>query len=148
MVKRATTARRNNYEIQCVKFTEFINNKNIRLTDREFLNYKKFLWKKNTIHESDNIVDIILGHLISDYHPKTLIVCDHITTRIIIHKAKHLLNHTCSIDSCLEVVSKHELVSNLNLYHQYDWDRVIVFGSCEYVPPAEHFVFVTKEAST
>ena len=148
MVKKATTARRNNYSNLCIKFTDFINNKNIRLTDREFLNYKKFLWKKNTIHESENIVDILLGYLISDYRPKTLIVCDHITTRIFIHKAKHLLNHTCSIDSSLEVVSKHYLYSNVNLYHQYDWDRVIVFGTCEYVPPAENFVFVTKERSS
>ena len=147
MVKRTTTSRRKNYLKQCDKFTEFINKKNIFLKDREFLSYKKFLWKTDTIEQSEHVIEILLGYLICNYRPKTLIVCDHVTSKIFSYKAKHLLNHTCNIDSCLEVVSKQKLFSNLNLYHQYDWDRVVVFGSCDYVPPADKFVFVTKKAN-
>ena len=147
MVKRTTAQRRKNYLNQCDKFTNFINDKNIQLTDREFLAYKKFLWKKDTIVQSEHIIDILLGFIISNYKSKTLIVCDHITSKIFRYKAKNCLNHVCDINSCLEVVSKHELHSNLNLYHEYDWDRAVVFGSCEYVPPAENFVFVTKETN-
>ena len=148
MVNQTTTARRKTYTNQSEKFATFINNKNIRLTDKELLDYKKFLWKKNKLIQSKNIVEILLGYLISDYKPKTLIVCDHVTSRVISYKAKHLLNHECNINSCLEVVSNHNLHSNVNLYHQYNWDRVVVFGSCEYVPLAENFVFVTKEATS
>lgn len=147
MVKRTTTRRRENYIKQCDKFTNFIYDKNIILTDKEFLNFKQFLWKKKCLKQSKNIVEILFGYLISDFKHKTLIVCDHVTSKIITHKAKEILNHKCDIDSCLEVVSNHELHSNLNLYHQYDWNRVVVFGSCEYVPPGENFVFVTKEAN-
>ena len=107
MVKRTTTERRKNYLNQCDKFPKFINNKNIQLTDREFLAYKKFLWKKDTIVQSEHIIDILLGFLISDYKSKTLIVCDHVTSKIFRYKAKILLNHVCHINSCLEVVSKH-----------------------------------------
>ena len=147
MVKRATTERRKNYINKCDKFTEFIEKKNILLNDREFLSYKKFLWKTDTIEQSEHIIEILLAYVICNYKSKTLIVCDHITSKIFSYKAKRLLNHSCSIDSCLEVVSEHELFSNLNLYHQYDWDRAVVFGSCHYVPPADKFIFVTKKAN-
>jgi hypothetical protein len=144
MVKRITKQRRTKYINQCDKFTEFMNKKNIILGDREFLTYKNFLWKKRTIEQSQNIIEILLGYFICDFKDKTLVICDHITSKIFSYKTKCLLNHDCHIDSCLVVVSKHELLSNLNNYLQYDWDRVVIFGSCECVPPANKYVFVTK----
>ena len=143
MVKQTTTRRREKYLNECDKFTNFIQEKNIHLKDREFLTYRKFLWKKDEIEQSQNIIEILLGYFISEYKPKTLVVCDHVTSKIFRYRAKVLLNHSCKIDSCLEVVSKHELLSNLNLYHKFVWNRIVVFGTCEHIPSSQNLIFVT-----
>lgn len=145
MVNQTTAKRRITYSNKCDKFTSFINNKNILLSDREFLSYKKFLWKPNTIQQSEHIIEILLGYFICDYKPKTLVICDHITSKIFRYKARHLLNHSCDINSCLHVVSKHELRTRMNEYHQQKWDRVVAFGIGQLMPPAENYVFVTKK---
>jgi len=144
MVNQITAKRRITYSYKCDKFTNFINSKNILLSDREFLSYKKFLWKPNTIQQSEHIIDILLGYFICDYKSKTLVICDHITSKIFRYKAEHLLNHSCHINSCLEVVSEHKLRTRMNEYHQQKWDRVVVFGGGQLMPPAENYVFVTK----
>lgn len=144
MVNHITTERREKYMGKCEKFANFINSKNIILTDREFLTYKKFLWKTDKIEQSKHIIEILLGYFICDYKSKTLVVCDHIMSKIFRYKTKNLLNHKTGIDSCLDVVSKHELLSNINMYHHKKWDRVVVFGTCEHIPPTEKCIFVTS----
>ena len=147
MVNQTMAKRRITYLNKCDKFTNFIYSKKILLSDREFLSYKKFLWKPNTIEQSEHIIEILLGYFICDYKSKTLVICDHITSKIFRYKAKHILNHSCDINSCLEVVSKHELRSRMNEYHQQKWDRVVTFGTGQYMPPppADNYVFVTNK---
>lgn len=145
MVKPATTRRREKYLNECDRFTKFIKEKKIYLKDREFLTYRKFLWKKDRIATSQHIIEILLGYFISEYKPKTLVICNHITSKIFRYRAKLLLNHSCSIDSCLEVVSKHELLSNLKLYNTFVWNRIVVFGTCERIPSSQNLIFVAPE---
>ena len=139
--------RSKNYENlldSCERFSSFINRKRIKLNDREFLNYKKFIHEKKNIPNSKNIIEILLGHIATEIKPKTLVICDHITSKIVRHKAKKYLNHNCSFHSGLDVISHHELKIYLNDYHRVQWDRVIVIGECEYSPIAKDTVSITK----
>ena len=141
--------RSKNYENtldSCERFSSFINRKRIKLNDREFLSYKKFIREKKNIQNSENIVEILLGYIATEIKPKTLIICDHITSKCVRHKAKKYLNHNCSFHSCFDVVSDHELKIYLNHYHRVNWDRVIVIGKCEYAPIAKDFVSVTTSS--
>jgi len=146
MVNKKTTTRRNIYINKCDIFTHFICNKKIVLSDKEYLSCKKFLWKPTAIERSEHIIEILLGYFICDFKSKTLVVCDHITSKIFRYKAKHLLNHNCDINSCLDIVSKHELRSRMSEYHHHNWDRVVAFEMCLSIPPTDNFVLVAKNS--
>lgn len=129
---------------KCEIFTSFINEKHLHLEDREYLLFKQFIRNKKTIEQTKNIIEILLGYIFTEKKPKTLIVCDHIMCRIIHHKTKKYLNHNCSIDSCFDAVSNYGLKMNMNQYHKIMWDRIIVFGTSEYLPLGKEVVAVTN----
>lgn len=128
MVDIKQRKKRENFLSSMNKFTSFMIGKGITLNDREYLLYKEFLWKKKEIEKTDNWIEIMLGYIFTNFKPKTLFVCDHITACLVRHKANKILSHTCGISTSFDVVSDFELRSNINNYKNINWDRVVVCG--------------------
>lgn len=124
------------------KFASFMNNKGIILEDREYLMYKNFLQKKKQIMKTSNIIEIMLGYVFTNYKPKTLFVCDHITTCLVRHKTNKILSHICGLTTSLDVVSDFELMSKMNNYKNVQWDRIVVFTNEESKLNAGEIIYV------
>ena len=144
MVDTKQRKKRENFLSSMNKFTSFMIGKGITLNDREYLLYKEFLWKRNQIEKTDNWIEMMLGYIFTNFKPKTLFVCDHITACLVRHKAKKILSHKCGITTSFDVVSDFELRCNINNYKNINWDRVVVYGNSKTTIHAKETIYITS----
>ena len=140
--------KRENFLSSMNEFTRFMSEKGIALDDREYLLYKKFLWKKKQIEETPNWIEIMLGYIFTNFKPKTIFVCDHITACLVRHKASKILSHNCGFETSLHVVSEFELKSSIYNYLDVDFDRIVVCAGCssnsESTLRANEIIYITR----
>ena len=136
---------RENFLSKMNEFTSFMIGKGITLTDREYLLYKEFLWKKKEIKETPNYIEMMLGYIFTNFKPKTLFVCDHVTASLVRYKASKLLSHNCGYGSSLHVISVFELHSNINNNNlDVVWDRLVLCGVGKVDIRANEIIYITR----